>query len=271
MIPKIFWKLLIKEVNKGAMTRAQALKIAKKMDAIGVKALDEPGILGKVGSKVGRKVSNVVQRLSAKTKTLSPDVNLRKQQFFYNPRKNKAGQILFTDFKKTPMIDIDVVKGGQHAARNVTHKDRKTALEGLFRYLGSPRGQDDVFRVYKTKGGIRLFDVGRRMSPYDYYTTTYMPKLGSQGKGNLAKRLGGDKDYEKYNLSRKMFGSRISPKPGRTNDTIDFMGTHGGGQPIQLNVDEVKMFHDDLIKQIVKSSSKDEISLGGLFDLIGAI
>ena len=265
MIPRIFWKLLIKEVNKGAMTRAQALKIAKKMDAIGVKALDEPGILGKVGKKVGRKASNVVGRLSTKTKTLSPDVNLRNQQFFYNPHENKAGQVLFTDFKKTPMIDIDVAKGGMHFPGNVTHADRKTALEGLFRYLGSPGGQDDVFRVYKTKGGIRLFDVGRRMSPHDYYTSTYIPK------GNLAKRLGGDKDYEKYNLSRKMFGSRISSKPGRTNDTIDFMGTHGGGQPIQLNVDEVKMFHDDLIKQIIKSSSKDEISLGGLFDLIGTI
>ena len=46
MIPRIFWKLLIKEVNKGAMTRAQALKIAKKMDASGVKARDEPGFLG---------------------------------------------------------------------------------------------------------------------------------------------------------------------------------------------------------------------------------
>ena len=265
MIPRWILKILMKSINKPS-TRNLAKSIIKDFKIGNIASAERnANYLSRQVEKVGRKASNVVGRLSTKTKTLSPDVNLRKQEFFYNPHQRKAGEVLFTDFKKTPMIDIDVAKGGMHYPGNITHADRRTALQSLFKHLRTPEGQSDVFRTYKTKGGLRLFDVGRRRTPSEFYNTTFT------SKGNLAKRLGGDKDYELYNRSRGMFGSRISPKPGRIDDTIKYIDTFGGGQHIPINVQEVKLFHDDLIKKIIKSSRKEEINIGGLFDLIGTI
>ena len=202
-----------------------------------------------------------LQGATIQSKPLSKNVNLRRE-LYYNPHTQTAGRGYFGDFKKTPMIDIDV-KSKSHYARNVFHKGKPEALGDLFKYLKTPLGKKSLFSAYETPGGIRLFDLSRRTVPKKYYNP-------SNESGWLNLKLGGDPAYPVFNMKRGGYGTRLSPKPGREGDYVArFLDNYGSGQANPKNVLEVKKYHDDLIKRVVDSSSKENINIGGLFSLIG--
>jgi|TARA_R110002020_G_scaffold167214_2_gene355434 hypothetical protein len=193
-----------------------------------------------------------------KQKPLSKNVDLRRE-LYYNPHTQTAGTGYFGQFKKTPMIDMDVA-GPSHYAYNVGHKTKKDALRALSDFTKSRAGKKSLFKVYETPGGLRLFDLSRRTSPRGYYQTGNSPSMA----------LGDDISYVNYNLKRGGFASRLSPKPGRVDDYVAKpLGYAGRGKAHPLNRLEVKRYHDRLIAQIVRNSTKDKISIGGLFDMIG--
>jgi hypothetical protein len=252
MFPALIVKLAIKGLNHPATkTLAKSIMTSVKSGNI-AKAEKQASILKTVFNKgISR-----VKGLTTEVKPLSKSVNLRRE-LYYNPHTQTAGKGYFGDFKKTPMIDIDLPKGA-HFARNIVHESKDKALKNLFSYLKTPEGKKSLFATYDTPGGIRMWDLSRRMSPKKFYKT------------GISKRLGDDPSYGMYNMRRGGFGTRLSPKPGRQGDYVArFVDYFGEGKAIPRNVTEVKKYHDDLIKKVVESSTKENINIGGLFDLIG--
>jgi hypothetical protein len=249
--------LAIKALNNPA-TKALAKRIMKNVGQGNVaRAQEQASILKPLFNKgIARLKGATIQ-----TKPLTKNVNLRRE-LYYNPHTQTAGRGYFGDLKKTPMIDIDI-KGKSHYARNVYHKGKPEALGNLFNYLKTPQGKKSLFATYETPGGIRLFDLSRRKVPKKYYNP-------SNESGWLNLKLGGDPDYPVFNMKRGGYGTRLSPKPGREGDYVaKFLDYYGSGQAIPKNVLEVKKYHDALIKRVLNSSSKENINIGGLFDLIG--
>ena len=193
---------------------------------------------------------------------LDTGVTLRKE-FFINPATGKATpNMYFGNFRKTPMMDIDVkrVPGRKsgHFDRNVTYNTREDAFKDINKYLSSPLGQTQSLRAYNTPGGIRLIDMKNRMTPIQYFKPNYgMP-------GGAIKT---DPDY----ISRRLypggaFDFRLSPKPGRQNDYVaKYVGTLGQVKTNPKNVFEVDNYHDDLINTILNTHDN---TLGGLFKLL---
>ena len=193
---------------------------------------------------------------------LDTGVTLRKE-FFINPATGRATpNMYFGNFRRTPMMDIDVRKvpgrRGAHFDRNITYNTREDALRDIESYISSPLGQMQNLRVYNTPGGIRLIDMKNRATPVNYFAPNYgMP-------GGVIKT---DPDY----ITRRLypgaaFDFRLSPKPGRQNDYVaKFMGNLGQGKPNPKNVFEVDNYHDNLIATILQNHDN---TLGGLFKLL---
>ena len=254
----IILRLAISGLNHPA-TKALAKRMMKNLSKGNVaKAQQQASILNRVIGKV--------KGLTLQSKPIGRNVNLRKE-LYYNPHTQTAGKGYFGDFKKTPMIDIDI-KGASHLARNVYHQGKPEALKGLFKYLKTPAGKKSLFATYETPGGIRLFDLARRRVPRKYYNPT--GNLGGRESGMLNLKLGGDPSYPPFNLRRGGYGSRLSPKPGRKGDYVaKLLDYYGSGQAIPRNVMEVKKYHDALIRKILESSTKENINIGGFFKLLG--
>ena len=218
----------------------------------------------KVVGKQKRRAQGAVKSILTEEKQFNPNLGLRKE-LYYNPHTQTAGEGIFTQMRKTPMLDLDF-KGASHYARNTVHENKFQALKALEKYLKTPSGKKNLFATYDTPGGIRLFDLTRRRTPKKYYNPTGNP--GGSESGLLNLKLGGDPDYAFFNLKRGNYAARISPKPGRDNDFIArFVNYLGEGTPNPKNLRDVK-FHDDLVKIMRKQSSESEISLGGLLDFL---
>ena len=189
--------LAIRALNNPA-TKVLAARIIRNVSKGNVsRAGEQASVLKKVFRQgIGRLKEATVQ-----SRPLSKNVNLRRE-LYYNPHTQTAGRGYFGDFKKTPMLDLDL-PGASHLARNVVHQSKDKALQNLFSFLKTPEGKKSLFKAYDTPGGIRLFDLSKRMPPEKFYKT------------GLSQRLGDDPFYRLFNLKRGGFGSRLSPKPGR--------------------------------------------------------
>jgi hypothetical protein len=247
-------KLAIRGLNSPPV-RKIAQKVIYKVKTGDIKEAQQGANILK---RAFNKGTGKLKRLTTQQKPLSKNVDLRRE-LYYNPHTQTAGTGYFGQFRKTPMIDIDVA-GPHHYAYNIGFPTKKDALRNLADFTKSKAGKDSLFKVYETPGGIRLFDLSKRATPRSYYQTGQSP----------SKALGDDIGYVNYNLRRGGFASRLSPKPGREGDYVArFRGYAGKGKAHPLNRAEVNKYHYYLIRRIVNNSSKDKISIGGLFDMIG--
>jgi hypothetical protein len=202
-----------------------------------------------------------IQPLGVETRKLSKDVSLRREPFLNIPTQRTA-RGYFSSNKSMPMVDIDF-PGGAHLAPQVVHANRKEALRAVKDFLKTRVGKKHRFEVYDTPAGMRLFDVSTRTSPerYDW----------------LAKVLGSDKYYRWASKRKGTFDARLSPKPGRVKGPEypegDFVARRltsiGKGTPLKYSQNELKWFHDNIIRQTLANSNPERtrISMGGLFDL----
>ena len=219
---------------------------------------------------------------------LDTGVTLRKE-FFINPATGRATpNMYFGNFRRTPMMDIDVRKvpgrRGAHFDRNITYNTREDALRAIDKYamspLGrmqnlsialrasslraidkyamSPLGRMQNLRVYNTPGGLRIIDMKNRVTPINYFGPNYgMP-------GGVIKT---DPDY----ITRRLypggaFDYRISPKPGRKNDYVaNVVEKFGKGKANPRSEYEVETYHDALIAEVLNNPGN---TLGGLFKLL---
>lgn len=254
-------RLAIRALNHPAARSLakQVMGLLKKEGPENKKKLSKLGLqLRRYFNKTARKAENLM------SETISPtaDVNVRRQ-LFYNKygQGQKAGKGYFADFKKTPMIDIDLP--GPHPDSSIVWSSEGEAMKAINKYLKTAVGKDSLFKLYRTPGGLRLFDLARRRSPRQYYD----PRRAS---GWLQHQLGEDPWYSWHNLKRGAFASRVGPKPGRKDDYVaKFIDYVGEGEPNPKNFMDVKLYHDDLIRRIMENSTKSEASMGGWFDILG--
>ena len=247
-------KLAIRGLNHPA-TQAYARKTIEAVKNGDTRTVRRAGgFLKKALDRIVAQAKNAV----GEEKFVNPGqtVSLRRE-LFYNPHTQTAGKGYFGNFRKTPMLDLDL-PGASHFDRNVIHSNKEQAIKKIAEFLGTPQGKKSLFAAYDTPGGIRLWDLSRRMSPKKYY------------KKGISEALGDDPDYRTWNVKRGGFATRLSPKPGREGDEVaKFVDYLGSGEAIPENVQEVATWHDNLIRKILESSTKENISLGGLFDLLG--
>ena len=205
-----------------------------------------------------------------------PHIGIRRE-LYPNPYTGQAGSIYFGGNKRVPMMDVDFpATAGQkasHMAMQMPHdfKGKSDYMKHLEKFLKKTGNEDKAFRVYDTNAGLRLFDVSKRQSPLMYniggtptaLKTDPMYAAKSVLDMNLNPRFG----PLRMNFKNR-FDYRLSPKPGRNEPFVArFDDTYGSGTPLSKSVDEITMFHDDLISQIMTKKGKD-IELGGLFDLV---
>ena len=147
--------LAIRALNNPA-TKVLAARIIRNVSKGNVsRAGEQASVLKKVFRQgIGRLKEATVQ-----SRPLSKNVNLRRE-LYYNPHTQTAGRGYFGDFKKTPMLDLDL-PGASHLARNVVHQSKDKALQNLFSFLKTPEGKKSLFKAYDTPGGIRLFDLSK--------------------------------------------------------------------------------------------------------------
>jgi hypothetical protein len=204
--------------------------------------------------------AKLVKNIQANTKgvvPVAPGVQLRKE-LMINPNTQRAGQGFYVHMDRTPMIDIDLPIGPiSHQAPQMAHgmQTRSDFMKRFTKFLYSDKGKSSKLKLYKTQGGYRLFDIGKRMKP-GQYVDTGVPGI-----------LGQDKWYTNAILGRGQYSARLSPKPGRVGDYItEFDDIYGYGQTNPYNLQEVENFHDlyiDIIKGRLRQG--DPSGLGGLF------
>ena len=178
-----------------------------------------------------------------------------KTSFVPNRYTKTAGPMHISQFKRVPMLDIDLPDAMSHRAAQIRFKDFKSWKKNLDRYLNTKQGSKSVFDIYSSPAGIRAFDLGVRTSPIRYY--------------NRANALGSDPWYQKFSMMRGSFASRISPKPGREGDYVaqKFLTGYGPGKVNELSQMQVAKYHDNLIKKIKVAEPKDMDELTSLLDV----
>ena len=221
--------------------------------------------LSKLGLQLRRyfnKAAKTAENVMTETISPTPTVNLRRGLFYNKYGKGqKAGKGYFADFKKTPMIDIDLP--GDHPKSSVVWGSESEAMDAINKYLKTTSGKDSLFKLYRTKGGLRLFDLARRRGVREFYNP-------QRRTGWLNRQFGEDGWFRQHNVKRGAFDSRLSAKPGRREDYItEFIDYIGEGEPNPKNFMEVNVYHDDLIRRIMEHSTKSEASMGGWFDVLG--
>ena len=111
------------------------------------------------------------------------------------------------------------------------------------------------FRVYDTSAGMRIFDISRRTTP-------------NRNTFATDKALGGDYRYRGMVHGQKgAFDARLMPKPGRPDDVVATYLVYFGTGPVNpKNLQEVKKYHDDLIRLILQTEKETGYTgMSGLF------
>jgi hypothetical protein len=203
-------------------------------------------------------------------------INLRRE-FYPNVYTGEAGVTYFGGNKKVPMLDIDLPepKGGlaSHAADQMPHnfQTHQDVYDHLDKMFDTPYMADASFRAYNTKAGVRLFDVGNRMTPLQYLMLTRYTNLLKSDPRYVGKSV---VNFNPKQLSlnfKNRFDYRLSPKPGRVEPTIaDYVGTLGPGRPNPKSVSEVTQYHDDAI-QVLQEFPEARYSLSGLLGYLGKL
>ena len=187
--------------------------------------------------------------------------NTLRQELMINPWDEGVARGYYLGLKNTPMIDIDLPIGSlAHNPQQMLHgfRNKSDFMKHFERFLISDKGKSHKFRLYDTPGGVRLWDMSKRMEPQDYLST------------GVSKHLGQDRFYTSNLLSTGNYSARLSPKPGRVDDFVArFDDVYGYGPTNLDNQFEVLAHHDDMINFILdKLARGDHSGLGGLFQFL---
>tara|TARA_R100001163_G_C5061624_1_gene198556 strand:+ start:577 stop:1554 length:978 start_codon:yes stop_codon:yes gene_type:complete len=240
---------------QGVDSRGQAFKVERDLDF-----MDQTGVFKKKDSEI---LWGQLGDMSAEQiKQPTANVALRKG-IFYNPAYDKASPSYWARFKKTPMIDIDFEDVKSHVPEQVVFKGpkeqaRRMAINNMVEY--TKNNKKAKFRVYDTSAGMRIFDISRRTTP-------------NRNTFATDKALGGDYKYRGMVHGQKgAFDARLMPKPGRPNDVVaTYLGDFGTGPVNPKNLQEVKKYHDDLIRLILQTRRETgDTGMSGLFSRLPA-
>tara|TARA_R110002020_G_scaffold228193_1_gene438857 strand:- start:170 stop:991 length:822 start_codon:yes stop_codon:yes gene_type:complete len=256
----------LKAAAKKGAEQALAKKVVKAFSSNRLISFTSPErqAINNIASKINKSI-NVPGK---------PHIALRKE-IYPNTYTSKAGSIYFGGNKRIPMMDVDfpagVGKTASHMASQMPHnfKNKSDYMKFLNTFLKNPKNKNKAFRLYDTNAGLRLFDVSKRQSPLLYNLSGVPTKLRTDP-------LYAGKSVFDINLNRKFgplraklknrFDYRLSPKPGRKEPFIARLDdTYGYGKPIAKSVDELSLYHDDIIKAITRAhDTGTKLKLPGL-------
>ena len=235
---------------KGVDSKGRVFKKTRDLDL-----MDQSGPFAQKDSEILWKQLNDMSAEQIKQPTAN--VALRKG-IFYNPAYDKASPSYWARCKKTPMIDIDFEDVKSHVPEQVVFKGpreqaRRAAINNMVEY--TKNNKKAKFRVYDTSAGMRIFDISRRTTP-------------NRNTFATDKALGGDYRYRGMVHGQKgAFDARLMPKPGRPDDVVaTYLGDFGTGPVNPKNLQEVKKYHDDLIRLILQTEKETGYTgMSGLF------
>ena len=219
---------------------------------------------------------------------ITPEFSVR-QGIFYNKEGGVKGggslsRSYFGTHEKVPNIDIDLKDIKSHAPDQVVHATAKDFLPSLIDFMKTPGGRKSALKMYRTPGGLRIFDVSkahRGTSPNVWEGVMH--------------DLGADRRFIQHSKNRGNWNTRLFPKPGREHNIWDKPGNYDPrypeftkqnpgdfvakqtrpgkvivGKDAEVDLDSWRevFYHDELIKNIVnRKKSKGTIKATNLLDL----
>ena len=186
--------------------------------------------------------------------------------------------------RKVPISDIDFDDPTSHAKDQVIHNTLKDFIPALKDFMKTKRGKQSAFKIYRTPGGLRIFDVSkvsRREKPVVY--------------DEVWQAIGGDPRFTHQATGTGLYAARLHPKPGRDHNIWRKKGNIRTGKFAKENpgdfvakqripgsiikgpdaiidprsLKEVKSYHDNLIEIILQNKLRTgNISLDGLLKYI---
>ena len=189
-----------------------------------------------------------------------PNVYYRRQHKLMGadarPTAERPGKIMeFVGTEQVPMADWDF-PGPDHPANSITNvRTLGDAEERLQQYVS--QNPEAAFRLYRTPGGIRAWDLTTQATPGQYNRAfkelevdPNYAQISQQDSGQKLKFLRGTPFARPQDA--RVFFSRISPKPGRIDYVAQPIGEIRGAKARinnPINRDFVRNWHDDPIRQ----------------------
>ena len=172
------------------------------------------------------------------------------------PTAQNPGKIMeFVGTEQVPMADWDF-PGPDHPANSITNvRTLGDAEERVQQYVS--QNPEAAFRLYRTPGGIRAWDLTTQANPHQYARAhkelDIDPNYARISREDSRKRLNflDDSPYQRPS-DAAVFFSRISPKPGRTDYVAQPIGEIRGAKAQMnnpVNQKFVRAWHDDPIRQ----------------------
>ena len=196
---------------------------------------------------------NVIQtdfrKATRTTRPLTKDMLVRKELGVEKGTDYFSPQF-YTRHQHTPIIDVDF-PSSRHDAHQVVHKNTKEFMEALRKFMKTKGGRESAFRLYRTPGGIRGFDISRQhrgIRPVEW-----------EGP---ATELGTDPNFISMMNIVDSYNARIFPKAGRGGDYIarTLFPKHPiiKGDRAIISPESLKetMIHDELIRSMLNVPSK---------------
>lgn len=185
-----------------------------------------------------------------------------------NAKHSRDGKYVnFATFDDLAMQDWDFPDEIHHASSvNIRHMG--DAVDRINRFTHDNKGSN--FRVYLTPGGVRSFDMTRRITPREFADRGYDEVL--QVDPNYIKFA---QDMIVPYQARDFYpeqgwSSRLSGKPGRDDDFVAYyLGSVGDGLPHPDNRRLVSQYHDiPIAKNIAKEGLNPLVIPDSKIDLL---
>ena len=189
-----------------------------------------------------------------------PNVYYRRQHNLKGPgtvpTAKDPGKIMeFVGTEQVPMADWDF-PGPDHPANSITNvRTLGDAEERLQQYVS--QNPESAFRLYRTPGGIRAWDLTTQASPHQYARAhkelDIDPNYARISREDSRARLNflDNSPYQRP-ADAAVFFSRISPKPGRVDYVAQPIGEIRGAKAQRdnpINQRFIRNWHDLPIKE----------------------
>lgn len=225
------------------------------------------------------------------SQSMGKGVYVRKGAYWNKRNPQDFGRSVFTEHTNMPIMDVDFNDPLSHHISQVTHHTLKDFKPALLDFMKTPGGKNAAFKMYRTPGGMRLIDVGKK----------HRSKRPMEFEGAM-QEIGGDPYFAQHSKVFDSYNARVMPKPGRVHNIWGLPGNSSTRLPdwhlknpgdfiakqVNESVKPIKnfnvimgknaeidpvswnesLFHDSLIKQIIdRSRSKGVVQADNLLDL----
>lgn len=200
-----------------------------------------------------QRIAKDPEAINSLIRYLEPGVQYQKHYLTkpdVNTGDTKTGLVHFVGLEDVPMGDWDW-RGASHPTGDPQIESLGEAYDRLDKYTTD--NPDSRWQVYLTPGGVRSWEVGRRVTPEQFRNE------GSFNEDHLnidpmyaAITVQGRLAPQYPKETNPAFWSRISGKPGRPDDFVAYpLNTIGRGDIDPYNARLIQEYHDKPIQQVL--------------------